>query len=163
MNKKSQIMESIGGVFQFFIFLLAFVVIISVLGTVLFEFGTAAIDTGVMGNETTNPMITVALEYPTFFDYIPMIVYVLMIIASVAIARVTPFERAWVGGLIVLYIIFSAAIMFAGNILIFILQQTSLAPATSQLIITPIIAEFSLPLGLIYMFIVFIALLVNKE
>lgn len=142
--------------------LITFVIIVVILGTVLFNFADRVENTGQAGNENTNSMIKFAKNYPSVMDWMPLIVYLVMLIGGISLAKNVVFERGYVVLSFMLIFIMGAVSMFAANFLTYIIEFSEFSTIRPQLIVMPIMAEYYLLFGIVYMLIGFIALLIER-
>lgn len=165
MNKRGQtgLSDGLNTIIEYSGFLIVFVIVVLLLGVVLFNFATEVESTGLPGtSEDENPMIKFAKNYPERFDWIPIVVYILLLTGSIAISINIPFGRGYIIIAFLLIIITSVMLMFVANFLTYMIELSSFSVIRDQLVIIPLMAKYHLVLGMIFMILNSIALLYNK-
>lgn len=155
--------ELVSGWSNFIIFFIAFSLMVLIVGTILFNFYESGAVRDKLPNGELNPIMQFAKNYPTYFDWIPLVVYVVLLVGSVAIARVVPFEISYIIFFMLLFVVLAVATMFAANLVYYLVDLAAFADIRDQFVIIPIMAQGYLFFGMAYMAIVYGALLTRGQ
>lgn len=157
MDRKANIMD----VQTFFVGAIIFGISILMLSVIFINFGTVMQSSGLFSNATE--FTNILISYPTYFDWIIPTIYIVSMIFSVISARLIPSNYGYLVLSMIIYIILAMVLMVIGNIFNAFFTHAAFSDAANQMTLTGLVLNNSLPLGIIYMIITFIALYAGKD
>lgn len=156
-------MELTGSVSNWIIFIISFTFTVLIMGLVLREFADETLNATDIPDGEDNPVINFAKTYPQYVDWMPLAVYIILIIGTVITAQKIPTSKGYVFLTIFLTAIFSVAFYISTNFLYMIINIPDFAVQKSQMVIIPIIAQYNGFMCFAYIAITWIACFIGKE
>ena len=164
MNKKGQsFVDLTGSVVQWIVFIVAFTFTVLIVGLVVREFADETLVSADIPDGADNPVIKFAQNYPKYVDWMPLAVYIILIIGSVITASKIPFSKGWIFITVFLTAIFSVVFYISTNFLYMVINIPEFAVQRAQMTIIPIIAQYNGFMCFVYIAITWIACFMGKE
>lgn len=154
MNKKGSVFDTLDMAQT--VFILSFVIII--VGFILFNMGSVMAGIPIFQSGGGASGLSFVNNYPTYMDWLPLAIYVVMLLGSVIAAR-----KAQESGLslVISYffvILITVVILVLGFMLNAMFESNALSSFATQLPITAFYAEYAIIFGVLYALLVLVAL-----
>ena len=161
MKRKGQF-DVLTDYFEFFIGLFIFTLALLIMGVILYNFGIASNETGLYSGKIS-VIIDFMLNYPTYFDWLGLLAYILSLITSIIIARVLPANIGLTILSAFMFFIYALGLMILSNIMYVFIQNAVFDSIRSQIFILPFMWSHAILFAFVYFVITAWALFGGKE